>query len=47
MIVVVLIGVFTIKSCVEGYKNSKPSSNEIPYEPMPSNAEAILKGTVH
>ncbi|MDR3346848.1 MAG: carbon starvation protein CstA [Campylobacteraceae bacterium] len=47
MIVVVALGVFTIKSCIEGYKNPKPSSNEVPYEPMPSNAEDILRGAVH
>jgi carbon starvation protein len=47
MVVVVAIGFFTIKSCIEGYKNPKPSSKEIPYEPMPANAQEILKGTAH
>jgi carbon starvation protein len=47
MLVVIALGVFTIKSCLEGWRNAKPSSKEIPYEPMPKNADEILRGTVH
>ncbi len=46
VIVVVMIG-FTLQACLKALKSDKPTANEVPYAPMPANAEAIISGTAH
>lgn len=46
VIVVVMIG-FTVQACMKALKSDKPTANEVPYAPMPANAEDIIRGTAH
>ena len=46
IVVVVMIG-FTVQACLKALKSDHSTTNEVPYEPLPANAEAIINGTVH
>jgi len=46
LVVIVMIG-FTVQSCLKALKSDKPTVVEVPYAPMPANAEAIISGTAH
>lgn len=46
VIVVTMIG-FTVQACMKALKSDKPTANEVPYAPMPANAEDIIRGTAH
>ncbi len=35
MLVVVVLGIYSFKTALQGLRNPKPSANEIPYEPFP------------
>ncbi|MDF7666422.1 pyruvate/proton symporter CstA [Orbaceae bacterium ESL0727] len=45
MVVVVLIALYSIKTALNALKESKPTVNETPYEPMPANIDKILANT--
>ena len=47
-VVVVMIG-FTVQASLglKALKSEQPTTNEVPYAPMPANAEAIVSGTAH
>ena len=42
MVVVVVLGLFAIKTALAALKEDKPTSKETPYEPMPENVEEIV-----
>ena len=42
MVVVVVLGLFSIKTALAALKEDKPTSKETPYEPMPENVEEIV-----
>lgn len=46
VVVVVMIG-FTLQACFKALASDKPTAVEVPYAPMPANAEAIVSGTAH
>lgn len=46
VVVVVMIG-FTLQACLKALASDKPTAVEVPYAPMPANAEAIVSGTAH
>jgi carbon starvation protein len=46
VIVVVMIG-FTVQACLKALKSDKPTVNEVPYAPMPANADEIVRGAAH
>ena len=46
VIVVVMIG-FTVQACLKALKSDKPTANEVPYAPMPANADDIVRGVAH
>ena len=47
MIVVIAMIGFTVQACLKALASDKPTAVEIPYAPMPANAEAIIRGTAH
>jgi len=47
MVVVVVMAYFSIVACLKALKSEKSTTNEVPYAPMPSNAEAIVRGAAH
>lgn len=47
MVVVVVMIFFTVQACMKAYKTDKFTANEVPYAPMPSNADDIVRGAVH
>jgi carbon starvation protein len=47
MIVVVAMIGFTVQACLKALKSDQPTAVEVPYAPMPANAEAIIRGTAH
>ena len=47
MVVVVVMIYFTAQACLKSLKSDKPTANEVPYAPLPANADAILKGIAH
>ena len=47
MVVVVAMVIFTIASCMKALGTDKVTAKEIPYEPLPANADEIIKGTAH
>jgi len=47
MVVVLVMIFFTVKSCLAALKSDKPTANEVPYAPMPANADEIVRGAVH
>ena len=46
IVVVVMIG-FTVQACRKALQSDKPTAVEVPYAPMPANAEEIIRGTAH
>jgi len=42
MVVVVVLGLFSIRTALAALKEDKPTSKETPYEPMPENVEEIV-----
>ncbi len=46
VVVIVMIG-FTLQACFKALASDKPTAVEVPYAPMPANAEAIVSGTAH
>jgi len=40
MIVVVVLGIYSIKTAMSGLKNPKPTANEVPYESFPEKMPA-------
>lgn len=47
MVVVVTMIYFTAQACMKALQSEKETTVEVPYEPLPQNAEAILRGAVH
>ncbi len=47
MLVVIVLGVYSIKTARAALKNKEPSSAERPYEPFPDNAAEIMKNGGH
>lgn len=47
MVVVVSMIYFTVKECLKALQSDKPTAIEVPYAPMPANAEDIIRGTAH
>lgn len=47
MVVVVLMIIFTTQACLKALKSDKPTAVEVPYAPLPANADAIMSGTAH
>ncbi len=47
MVVVIAMIAFTVQACLKALKSEKPTANEIPYERIPANADAIISGTAH
>ncbi|WP_041962569.1 pyruvate/proton symporter CstA [Sulfurospirillum cavolei] len=47
MIVVVVMIFFTVQACLKALKSDKDTAVEVPYTPLPANAEDILRGAVH
>ena len=47
MIVVVVMIFFTVQACLKALKSDKDTAAEVPYAPLPANAEDILRGAVH
>lgn len=47
MVVVLVMIFFTVRSCLAALQSDKPTSNEVPYERMPANAEEIVRGAAH
>ncbi|MDO5679118.1 MAG: pyruvate/proton symporter CstA [Pelistega sp.] len=47
MVVVVAMVIFTIASCMKALGSDKATAKEIPYEPLPANADDIIKGAAH
>ncbi len=46
IIVIVMIG-FTVQACLKALQSDKPTANEVPYAPMPANADDIVRGAAH
>ena len=46
VVVVAMIG-FTIKACLTALKSEQPTAVEVPYAPLPANADAIISGAAH
>lgn len=44
MVVVVAMVFFTIQSCRKALANDQVTAKEVPYEPLPANADEILRG---
>ena len=38
---------FTVQACRKALQSDKPTAVEVPYAPMPANAEEIIRGTAH
>ena len=47
MVVVLAMLVFTVQACLKALASDKPTAREIPYVPLPANADDIIKGTAH
>lgn len=47
MLVVVVMAYFSVVACLKARKIDKVTTNEVPYAPMPSNADAIVRGMAH
>ena len=47
MVVVISMIYFTVKECLKALQSDKPTAIEVPYAPMPANAEDIIRGTAH
>lgn len=47
MVVVVSMIYFTVRECLKALQSDKPTAIEVPYAPMPANAEDIIRGTAH
>lgn len=47
MVVVVAMVIFTIQSCLKALRTDKVTAQETPYEPLPANADDIVRGTAH
>ena len=47
MLVILAMIVFTVQACRKALATDKPTAHEIPYAPLPANADAIIKGAVH
>ena len=47
MVVVLAMLVFTVQACLKALASDKPTAREIPYAPLPANADDIIKGTAH
>ena len=46
VVVVAMIG-FTVQACLKALKSDAPTAVEVPYAPLPANAEDIIRGTAH
>ncbi|SQA97015.1 Carbon starvation protein A [Cedecea neteri] len=42
MVVVVVLGWFSLKTALKALKSEQPTSSETPYEPMPENYQEIV-----
>ena len=47
MLVIVAMLVFTVQACRKALQSDRPTAHEIPYAPLPANADEIIKGAVH
>lgn len=47
MVVVLAMVFFTIQSCLQALKTEQVTAHEIAYEPLPANADDIIRGTAH
>jgi len=47
MVVVVVMAYFSIVACLKALKSPSQTTNEVPYAPMPSNADDIVRGMAH
>ncbi len=47
MFIVASMAYFTVKSCMKALKSNEITSNEVPYEPLPANAEQIVSCVEH
>jgi carbon starvation protein len=47
MVVVVVMGLFTVQACLKALQSDKPTTVEVPYAPMPANADQIVRGMAH
>lgn len=47
MVVVVAMIYFTVQACLKSLQSDKPTVNEVPYAPLPANADAIVRGAAH
>ena len=47
MVVVLAMLAFTVQACLKALASDKPTAREIPYAPLPANADDIIKGTAH
>lgn len=47
MVVVVVMAYFSFQACLKALKSREATANEVPYAPMPMNADAIVRGMAH
>ena len=47
MVVILAMLVFTFQACRQALAKDRPSTHEIPYAPLPANADDIIKGAAH
>ena len=47
MVVVLAMLAFTVQACLKALQSDRPTAHEIPYAPLPANADDIIKGAAH
>ncbi|MFZ1417866.1 MAG: pyruvate/proton symporter CstA [Burkholderiaceae bacterium] len=47
MVVVLAMVLFTVQACRKALQSDRPTAHEIPYAPLPANADDIIRGAAH
>ena len=47
MVVVLAMVLFTVQACRKALQSDRPTAQEIPYAPLPANADEIIRGAAH
>ena len=47
MLVILAMIVFTVQACRKALQSDRPTAQEIPYAPLPANADEIIRGAAH
>ena len=45
--VVLAMVLFTVQACRKALQSDRPTAQEIPYAPLPANADEIIRGAAH